>query len=129
MDTNFTAKEKVLVHLLDHYGNEEGYALPIELTQEGIADRLDLKQNTVSYAVRKLVDEELLREETRRIKNKKQKRKAYFLTEKGFKRAKKTREKMAETEVDAIPDREKSSIKLGDINAYFKTNLSLLEII
>ncbi len=129
MDTNFTAKEKVLVHLLDHYGNEEGYALPIELTQEGIANRLDLKQNTVSYAVRKLVDEDLLREKTRRIKNKKQKRKAYFLTEKGFERAKHTREKMAKTEVDAIPDREKSPIKLGEINAYFQTNLSLLEII
>jgi len=129
MDTNFTAKEKVLVHLLDYYGNEEGYALPVELTQEGIAERLDLKQNTVSYAVRTLVDEDLLREETRRVKNKKQKRKAYFLTEKGFKRGKKTKEKMADTEVDIIRDSEKSPIKLGEINAYFQTNLSLLEII
>ncbi|MFW5946397.1 MAG: AAA family ATPase [Candidatus Natronoplasma sp.] len=129
MDTNFTAKEKVLVHLLDYYGNEEGYALPVELTQEGIAELLDLKQNTVSYAVRTLVKEGLLREETRRIKNKKQKRKAYFLTEKGFEIGKKTREKMADTEVDVIRDREKSPIKLGEINAYFQTNLSLLEII
>jgi len=129
MDTNFTAKEKVLVHLLDYYGKEEGYALPVELTQEGIAVRLHLKQNTVSYAVRKLVEEGLLREETRRIKNKKQKRKAYFLTEKGFKQGKKTKEKIANTEVDILPDREKSSIKLGEINAYFQTNLSLLEII
>jgi len=129
MDTNFTAKEKVLVHLLDHYGKEEGYTLPVELTQEGIADCLDLKQNTVSYAVRKLVEEGLLREETRRIKNKKQKRKAYFLTEKGFKKGKETREKIAATEVDVLPDKDKSSIKIGEINAYFQTNLSLLEIV
>jgi len=130
MDTNFTAKEKVLVHLLNHYGGDDGgYALPVELTQEGIADRLDLKQNTVSYAVRKLVEEDLLREETHRIKNKKQKRKAYFLTEKGFKKGKETREKMLETKVDVIPDSEKSPIKIGEINAYFQTNLSLLDII
>ncbi len=129
MDTNFTAKEKVLVHLLDYYGKEEGYALPVELTQEGIADRLDLKQNTVSYAVRKLVEEDLLKEETRRIKNKKQKRKAYFLTEKGFKQGKETREKIVDTEVDVLPDKDKSSIKIGEINAYFQTNLSLLDIV
>jgi len=129
MDTNFTAKEKVLVHLLNYYGNEEGYSLPVELTQEGIADKLDLKQNTVSYAVRTLVEEGLLREETRRIKNKKQKRKAYFLTDQGFKKGKKVRQKIAETKVDAIPDSEKSPIKLGEINAYFQTNLSLLEIL
>jgi len=129
MDTNFTAKEKVLVHLLDYYGKEEGYALPVELTQEGIADRLDLKQNTVSYAVRKLVEEGLLREETRRIKNKKQKRKAYFLTEKGFKQGKETREKIADTEVDILPERDKRSIKIGEINAYFQTNLPLLDIV
>jgi len=129
MDTNFTAKEKVLVHLLDYYGKEEGYALPVELTQEGIADRLDLKQNTVSYAVRKLVEGGLLREETRRIKNKKQKRKAYFLTEKGFKKGKETRENIADTEVEILPEKDKRSIKIGEINAYFQTNLSLLEIV
>ncbi|MBS3782487.1 MAG: AAA family ATPase, partial [Candidatus Thermoplasmatota archaeon] len=129
MDTNFTAKEKVLVHLLDHYGNEEGYVLPVELTQEGIAKQLGLKQNTVSYAVRKLVEEGSLREETRRIKNKKQKRKAYFLTDKGFKEAKDTREKMVNTEVDISSEKEKSLIKLGEINAYFQTNFSLLDII
>ena len=129
MDTNFTAKEKVLVHLLNYYGEEEGYALPVELTQEGMANRLDLKQNTVSYAVRTLVKDDLLKEETRRIKDKKQQRKAYFLTEKGFKKAKETKEKMANTEVDILPEREKSSIKLGEVNAYFQTKLSLLDIV
>ncbi len=129
MGTNFTAKEKVLVHLLDHYGNEEGYALPVEITQEGIANSLGLKQNTVSYAVRNLVKEGLLREETRRIKDKKQKRKAYFLTDNGFEKAKKTREGMANTEVDVKSEQEKSPIKLGEINAYFQTNHSVLDII
>ncbi|MFP4142610.1 MAG: tetratricopeptide repeat protein [Thermoplasmata archaeon] len=129
MDTNFTAKEKVLVHLLDHYGEDEGYALPVEITQEGIADSLGLKQNTVSYAVRNLVKEDMLREETRRIKDKKQKRKAYFLTDSGFEEAKKTKKKMANTEVEVASDQEKSPIKLGEINAYYQTNYSLLEIL
>lgn len=129
MGTNFTAKEKVLVHLLDHYGNDEGYSLPVEITQEGIADSLGLKQNTVSYAVRNLVKEDMLKEETRRIKNKKQKRKAYFLTDNGFEKAKKTKEDMSNSQVDVISNQKKRSMKVGEINAYFQTNYSLLEII
>ncbi len=129
MDANFTAKEKVIVHILDYYGKEDGYSLPVEITQEGIADCVGLKQNTVSYAVRKLVEDDLMREETRRIKGKKQKRKAYFLTDSGIKKAKDIKEKMLETEVEVSYDGNNREMKIGEINTYFQTNISLLEII
>ncbi len=129
MDTNFTAKEKVLVHILNNSGDKEAYALPEEVTQEGIAKSVGLKQNTVSYAVRKLVEEELLNEKTRRIKGKKQKRKAYFLTDEGIKEAKKTKEKIAEAEVKVEYGGQKKVIKIGEINAFFQTNFSYLEIL
>ncbi len=129
MDANFTAKEKVIVHILDYYGKEDGYSLPVEITQEGIADSVGLKQNTVSYAVRKLVEDGFMKEETRRIKGKKQKRKAYFLTDSGIKKARDIRNEMLNTEVEVSLEGEKKKMNIGEINTYFQTNISVLDII
>lgn len=129
MKTNFTAKEKILVHLLDYYGKSDSYTLPVALTQEGIADKVGLKQNTVSYAVRNLVEEGSISEETRRIKGKKQKRKAYFLNEEAVSRAEDIKDKMENTEIEVELDGEEKKIKIGEVNAYFHLNLPLTEII
>jgi len=129
MDTNFTAKEKILVHLLDHYGKNDGYALSATITQDGISERVGLKQNTVSYAVRSLTDDALVREETRRIKGKKQKRKAYFLTEEGVDEAEKIKNKVADTKIKAKLNGEEKRVRIGELNAYLNTNLSFVEIL
>jgi len=129
MDTNFTAKEKILVHLFNYYGKNEGYTLPVAITQEGIADKVGLKQNTVSYAVRTLVDEGLVEEQTRRIKNKKQKRKAYFLTEEGVDQAKRVRRELADTQVKVELNGKEKLIRVGELNAYLNTNLSFTEVL
>ncbi|MFP4608697.1 MAG: tetratricopeptide repeat protein [Candidatus Aenigmatarchaeota archaeon] len=129
MDTNFTAKEKILVHLLDYYGKNESYALPVAITQEGIAEKVGLKQNTVSYAVRNLVKEGMVEEETRRIKNKKQKRKAYFLTEEGVDEAENVREKLADAQVEVELNGKRKKVRVGELNAYLNTNLSFTEIL
>ncbi len=129
MDTNFTAKEKILLHLLDYYGKNEGYALPVAITQEGIAEKVGLKQNTVSYGVRNLVKDGFVDEETRRIRNKKQKRKAYFLTGKGVDKAEKIRNKVAETKIKVDLNGEEKEIRIGELNAFLNTNLSYTEIL
>lgn len=126
---NLTSKEKILVYLLEYYGKDDSYALPVEVTQEGIAEKVGLKQNTVSYAVRNLVEESLVTEETRRIKGKKQKRKAYFLTERGVRKAQELKEKILDTPVEVEIEGKEKNIKIGDINTYFHLNLSLVEII
>lgn len=128
-DINLTSKEKILVYLLEYYGKNDSYALPVGITQEGIAEEVGLKQNTVSYAVRNLVKEELVTEETRRIKGKKQKRKAYFLTEEAVDKAQELKEKISNTPVEVKIDGKNKEIKIGDINTYFHLNLSLIEIV
>nr|AGF93617.1 archaeal ATPase family [uncultured organism] len=129
MVKKFTAKDKVLVHILSYYGIENTYTQPVEITQEGIAESVGLRQNTVSYAVRNLVKEGLLYDETHRIKGKKQKRKAYYLTEDGVEKAEKIKEEMKNTPIKVNIDGEEKEIKIGQINTYLKTNFSVIDII
>ncbi len=129
MAPEFITKEKILVHLLECYDSESQYAQPPEITQEGIAEEIGAKQNTVSYAVRDLQDEGMVSEETCRIKGKKQRRKGYFLTEKGVEKAKKTKQEILNTPVDVSVDGKTKNLKIRDINRYFRTSYSLTEIL
>jgi len=129
MVKNFTAKDKVLVHILSYYGIENTYTQPVEITQEGIAESVGLRQNTVSYAVRNLVKEGLLYDETHRIKGKKQKRKAYYLTEDGVEKAEEIKKEMKNTSIKVNVEGEQKEIKIGEINTYFHTNMSVIDIL
>lgn len=129
MAKGFTAKEKVLVHLLEYYDSRDKYPQPVEVTQEGIADSIGSKQNTVSYAVRNLVKDGYLYEKTTRIRSKRQRRKGYFLTEKGVEEAEEIRRDMLHTPVQVILNEEEKEILLKDINKYFHTNFSIIELV
>ncbi len=129
MSNEFTTKEKVLVNLLEFFSVKDRYPRPIEMTQEGMAERTGSKQNTISYAVRNLVDEGLVYEETTRVKTKDQRLKAYFLTEKGIDEAKEIKNKMAHLPVKIEVDGKEKVVPVKDINMYYHTRYSLLEII
>ncbi|MFW6040429.1 MAG: tetratricopeptide repeat protein [Thermoplasmatota archaeon] len=129
MAKGFTAKGKVLVHLLGHYENRDKYPQPVQITQEGIAETIGSKQNTVSYAVRNLVKEGLLYEKTTRIRGKKQRRKGYFLTEKGVEKAEEIREKMLRTPVKVTLNEEEREVLLKDVNKYYHTNFTIVELL
>ncbi len=129
MVRKITTKEKVLVHLLDYYSTREKYQQPVEITQEGMAEVIGSKQNTISYSVRSLVNEGLLHEDTSRIKGKKQRRKGYFLTDRGVKKAKKIHSKVSQTPISAVIGGDEREVLLKDINKFFHTNFSPLEIL
>ncbi len=129
MARNFKSKDKVLVQLLDYFGNQEKFTQPVEVTQGGLANKLNLKQNTLSYSLRKMVDNDLLIEESHRIEGKKQRRKAYFLTEKGAEKAEEIKREMSNATVKVELDEKEKEMKLGDINAYFDTNIHILDLV
>lgn len=129
MARNFKSKDKVLVQLLDYFGNQEKFTQPVEVTQGGLADTLGLKQNTLSYSLRKMVENDMLIEGSHRIEGKKQRRKAYFLTEKGAEKAEEIKKEIANTTVNIEVDGDEKEMKLGDINAYFDTNIHILDLI
>ncbi len=124
-----TTKEKVLVHLLDYHSTRDKYQQPVEITQEGMAQAIGSKQNTISYSVRNLVNEGFLIEDTSRIKGKKQRRKGYFLTDKGVKKANKISSKINQSQVKAILKGQERELLIKDINKFFHTNFSTIEIL
>ncbi len=128
MSKKFTTKDMVLVNLLEFYPVQDMSPKPLEITQEGLAEVTGSRQNTISYAVRELVDEGSIYEETTRVKGRRQRRKGYYLTEKGTETAKRIRERLARIPVKITLNGETKSVLLKDINNYFHTNLSLLEI-
>ncbi len=129
MSKEFTTKDKVLVNLLEFFPIRDRYPKSVELTQEGMAERTGSKQNTISYAVRNLLEEGYIYEETTRVKGKKQRLKVYFLTEKGMDKAKEIRNQMSLIPVSIVKGSDKKEVLAKDINMYYHTNYSLLDII
>ncbi len=129
MAETFKSKEKILVHLLDNMDFYDHYTKPLSVTQSGISERADLKQNTISYALKDLKESGLVEEKTSRVEDKKQRMKTYFLTGEGVKKAKKVREEMEESPVDINMYGEKRRVKAKNVNDYIPPDLDLLDII
>ncbi len=128
MTKRFTTKEMVLVNLLEYFPVQDNSPKPLEITQEGLAEVTGSRQNTISYAVRELLEEALIYEETTRVKGRNQRRKGYYLTEKGIELAKKLKERMANIPVKIFLDGETKEVLLKEVNNYLHTNYNFLEI-
>lgn len=126
---NVTTKEKVLIHLLDYYPIRGKYQQPIGITQEGMAESIGSKQNTISYSVRNLVKEGLLNEETSRIKGKTQRRKGYFLSDRGVEKARKLLKDIYQSSVKVVMNGNEKTILVKEVNKYLNTNFTIIEIL
>lgn len=129
MPKEFTTKDEVLVHLLQYFSEKDKYPQPVEITQEGMAETIGAKQNTISYAVRDLVKKGMVYEKTTRIEGKRQRRKGYFLTEKGIKKAEKVKEKAFQKNIKLEFDGEVKDIHLKELNRFLHTNFTVIEIL
>ncbi len=78
-----TAKERLLLHLLDYVKYREGIEVPPEMTQEGLASAAWVELRHLSQYLRPLLDEELVRERTSHVKGIRQRRRVYDLTDAG----------------------------------------------
>jgi len=76
-----TVNERLLVHLREAWVGSP--AAPPTSTQEGIARALGIRENHVSRAVRTLLREGLVEQETARVRGEIRKRKVYALTSNG----------------------------------------------
>ncbi len=129
MSDSFTSKDKILVHLLDYEQSKDDYTQPLEVTQGGMSEQLGLRQNTISYALKKLKESEFLEEKTSRVKGKKQRMKTYYLTEDGVNEAKKKRKEMKESTVDIDVYGEERMVKVKNVDKYVRSEMSVLDTI
>lgn len=76
-------KDRILLHLIDYRQHAEDFDVPVEMTQEGIAQAVWIDVRHVVQYVRPLMEEGLVRERTAHIRGKRRRRKVYDLTEAG----------------------------------------------
>ncbi len=101
--TRLTAKERILLYLLEVRPLDTTVEVPRELAQEGVAQgsRVDLRH--LPQNLRPLIQEGLVRERQAHVRGVRQRRKVYALTEAGALRAVRLRER-AEQETIQVRD-------------------------
>src|SRR3972149_1562814 len=89
-----TAKERILLHLLEHVKDAGAVEVVPEMTQEGISEAAGIDLRHFTQYVRPLVEEGLVRERTAHGKGDRQRRRVYALTEAGRMQAVRLRENL-----------------------------------
>jgi tetratricopeptide (TPR) repeat protein len=85
---HLTIGEKILLQLLEHRAEEDELVVTQEITQHGIASALGIRQSHVSYDINILEEKELVTSGIKHVRNLKRRRKAYFLSQQGYRQAK-----------------------------------------
>ncbi|MCD6461287.1 MAG: winged helix-turn-helix domain-containing protein, partial [Thermoplasmata archaeon] len=90
---DLTARERILIHLLNYIHLENEYTLPLPVTQPGISGELSIQRPYVSMVLKAMREEGLVVEKTAHITGVQRKRKAYLLTPQGIEAAKLLKER------------------------------------
>jgi DNA-binding PadR family transcriptional regulator len=86
-----TVKQKIFIHLLAYTRFIHEFEVPIELTQQGIADTWQIPRTHVTLALIELRREGYVQERRGHVQGLARKRKVYFLTDEGLERARNTK--------------------------------------
>jgi DNA-binding MarR family transcriptional regulator len=103
----FTVNERVLLHLKESGSTGHSLDLPAPMTQDGIADALDIRVNHVSRAVKGLQKQGCVREAVSRVKGEVRRRKIYLVTEEGMAVANRVLNQIAATVVSVRDSRQR----------------------
>lgn len=132
---NLTLGMRILLHLTAYDPGRDGFDLPPEVTQQGIAAALSVRQSDVSRALARLRSDGHIDERSSTIgpgsPGRKQRLKVYSLSGKGREMALRLSSKLLETEV-VIPPRNEGEtarrLPLKEVNSYFGTSYPLLRL-
>lgn len=124
-----TAKERVLLHLLDAGSRAYATEAPRYLTQNGISSVVGFDQRHFAQYVRPLISEGLIQERTAHIEGALQKRKVYALTMEGERKGLGIRGRIRSAVVSVRDASGVAELTIGDILAEFGRTRSILEIV
>lgn len=79
-----TVQDRIVLHLMDYQNFSDKYEVPSQVTQRGIGEAIEIAWSNVPRAMKKLVVDGIVEEKSARIRGDKRKKKAYFLTHKGY---------------------------------------------
>lgn len=126
---SLTYREKILIYLNKYYDSLGEDNIPLEVTQEGISEKMDMSRTHVSRTVRKLIDDGLIDEKKSHIESRKRKLKTYHLTHEGFLKSRQLISKLSDINIRILQEGKDCEIPLTDVNDFTNGKVSLVEAI
>lgn len=134
MDTKFSIKEKILLHLLDYpetkekAGSSEHALFPYHISQSGIADSVTAARGLISRSINDLIEKGFAEEKLARVEGEKRRVNIYFLTDEGLKTAVVVKEN-AENTIVLLKEKDKlKEMKLSEVKK-LKKDASILDLV
>jgi len=102
VDAGVTVKDRILLHLLDHWGQIQRAEWPVSLTQDGIAGVVGISRSHVAVTLPDLIEEDMVETSTQRVEGRPRRVKVYSHTFKGGSYIGSTAQRLLQTEVTAV---------------------------
>ncbi len=104
VDVSVTVKDRILLHLLDHWGRLPRGEWPEALTQDGIAGVIGISRSHVAVTLPDLIEEQLVEDSLERVAGRARRVKVYGLTHTGGRKADQMAQGLLRTTVTAYDD-------------------------
>ncbi|MFQ5911091.1 MAG: hypothetical protein ACE5IJ_10290, partial [Thermoplasmata archaeon] len=124
-----TVRDRVLIHLLDYTKQRHSAEAPPEATQAGIAEVVSGTRSHISMVLASMTDSGLVEERLGHISGDVRRKKTYFLTSKGLKKAKETRERFLRTSVLVFIDGKMEEVEVGELDEILGQTYFLVDIL
>lgn len=130
VDAGVTIKDRILLHLLDHWGQIQRAEWPVTLTQDGIAGVVGISRSHVAVTLPDLIEEDMVETSTQRVEGRPRRVKVYSLTFKGGSYIGSTAQRLLQSEVTAVDDTGEWDLPLDGLIQVHKVHmLSALRLV
>ncbi len=127
--TLLTVRERVVLHLLSYQRYQQDSDAPAVITQEGIADAIDIGRNNVSKVVNSLAEESIIEVHTKHVKGYASVKKVYFLTAGGYQKALELKAEIERTPITIIDfDGKVHEDNMGKLSLYLPKRYAFLDL-
>ncbi len=124
-----TVRERVILHLLAYQRYQQDPDAPATVTQEGIAEAVDVGRNNVSKIVNSMEGEGVVEVHTRHVKGFASVKKVYFLTPSGYQNALNLKLEIERTKINIIDfDGKVHEDELGKLSLYLPKRYAFLDL-
>jgi tetratricopeptide (TPR) repeat protein len=123
------ARERVLLHLLPLHRYVHDTDAPRSVTQEGIANSVDVGRNNVAKILQELENEGVVDVTTKHVKGMPSVRRVYFLSQRGFDEARRLKEEIETIKVQIIDLKgDEHEEDVGRLSLFIPTSYTFLEL-
>jgi DNA-binding MarR family transcriptional regulator len=123
------AEERILLYLSDFKNLDDAFEVPVDLTQQEIAMKVDVQRKHISRYLTNLINDGLVEKKVSHVRGAKQRMGIYFLTPSGNTKAEIIRKYVGSQHVKVIVDGELKNMLVSEIDGATSIHLTLSDIV